>query len=513
MKRISMFLVALLFFVLTYSETTSAAVGFHDVGDTHPAKNEIHYLAQQGIINGYPDGEFGVNDEITRLQASSIIIRALGLQTNDRPVPKFSDVKEGDYGYSIIATIADEGIIQGVDGQFKPSDKLTRAQMAAILVRAFNLQGESSYLFRDVSAEHWAAPSIKALVENKITMGFADNTYKPNQPITRAHFAVFTARVLNPEFRQTEACYVPNNEQKHVVNVAVTTLWAKPNLARVVDRPAVSKPVDLAKWSTELTYNQKLWTLGKIDSQALYGQEVQILEEQGDWLKIAVKDQTTPKLQAGYPGWVPKSHISEYYSNYEDCHIAIVSANKANLYNSMSTDKKSLEVSFNTILPVLQEKGDWITVQTPTYEKKYMRKSDVKIVESYAKIKKPTQDDLVETGKQFLNLPYMWGGTSAYGFDCSGFTYSVYKQHGIFIPRDSTAQAVNGQAVAKKDLQPGDLLFFAYQKGKGTVHHVSMYIGDGQMIHAPNYSKSLEIISINQEPYQSEYAGARRYLK
>ena len=74
-------------------------------------------------------------------------------------------------------------------------------------------------------------------------------------------------------------------------------------------------------------------------------------------------------------------------------------------------------------------------------------------------------------------------------------------------------QATHGTAVNKDDLQKGDLLFFAYEQGKGSVHHVGMYIGDGKMIHAPNPASAVEIIDVfESKHWSSEYAGARRYL-
>ncbi|MBY0123678.1 C40 family peptidase [Bacillus sp. S/N-304-OC-R1] len=308
-------------------------------------------------------------------------------------------------------------------------------------------------------------------------------------------------------------CYKPAQTKKYVVNVAVTTLWKEPNMTRAIDQPVISAPVDLANWTKNMTKQQKLWLLGKIESQALYGQEVTILKNSGNWYKIAVNDQETSKNKSGYPGWVPKSHISEYDLNNQDCSIALVSVNKANLYNEASTKSKFMEISFNTILPIVKEEKDWLQVLTPKKEIKYFQKQNIKQFHNYESIPKPSQKDLVDTGKKFLDIPYLWAGNSAYGFDCSGFTYSIYKQHGILIPRDSSEQAKQGIAVEKKNLQPGDLMFFAHNKGKGAVHHVSMYIGNGKMIHSPNFSRSVEIISINVEPYKSEFSGARRYLK
>lgn len=99
----------------------------------------------------------------------------------------------------------------------------------------------------------------------------------------------------------------------------------------------------------------------------------------------------------------------------------------------------------------------------------------------------------MNTGKKFLGLHYLWAGMSGFGFDCSGFTFTIYQSHGITIPRDSSVQAQYGQSVPLNELQPGDLLFFAYDEGKGKVHHVAMYAGNGMMIHSPNSKKNVEI--------------------
>ena len=144
---------------------------------------------------------------------------------------------------------------------------------------------------------------------------------------------------------------------------------------------------------------------------------------------------------------------------------------------------------------------------------KYIRQKDVKVYKDFASIPKPSRQELVDSAKQYIGLPYLWAGVSAYGFDCSGLMYSVYKNHGILIPRDSSVQATHGTAVNRKDLQPGDLIFFAHNKGKGKVYHVSMYVGGGKMIHAPNSSKKVEIINMDTGTYKTNYAGARRYLK
>ena len=107
---------------------------------------------------------------------------------------------------------------------------------------------------------------------------------------------------------------------------------------------------------------------------------------------------------------------------------------------------------------------------------------------------------------QYLGVPYVWGGTSPSGFDCSGLVQYVCKKNGISVSRTAAAQAGNGTYVSRNNLQPGDLVFF----GKGNIHHVGIYIGNGQMIHAPQTGDVVKISSIETAYRINSYAGATR---
>ena len=296
------------------------------------------------------------------------------------------------------------------------------------------------------------------------------------------------------------------------VNVQVTSLWHKPGIDRAVDRPSISTPVDISKWMKTMNLKQKWWLVDKTDTQALFGDEVVVLQKSGKWSKIAVKDQYVPYQKEGYPGWVPTSHLFETAVDTSNCSIAIVNAKSSTLYSDTEKKNKYIDISYTTILPVIKEEGEWLHVLTPQNGVKYLPKKDAKVHKNYASVPKPTQKDIVNSAKAFLGLPYLWAGTSSFGFDCSGIIYSVYKNHGILIPRDSFYQATKGTAVSKSNLQPGDLVFFAGNGGKGKVYHVGLYIGDGKMLHAPNASDKVKIESISAGVYKRNYSGARRYL-
>ncbi len=105
----------------------------------------------------------------------------------------------------------------------------------------------------------------------------------------------------------------------------------------------------------------------------------------------------------------------------------------------------------------------------------------------------------------------MWGGTSTWGFDCSGFCLRLYQSQGICIPRDADEQAAGGEAVSREDLLPGDLLFFAGPGGQGDIHHVGVYTGGDMMIHAPNSRAAVREEDFTAGKYGEEFWEARRY--
>jgi len=117
------------------------------------------------------------------------------------------------------------------------------------------------------------------------------------------------------------------------------------------------------------------------------------------------------------------------------------------------------------------------------------------------------------SSSKFLGIPYKYGGASLSGFDCSGFTMYVYAQFGISLPHNAAAQYGYGVAVAKADLQPGDLVFFtSSSSGTGGIGHVGIYIGNGQFVDAHTYGQPLGISNLNDASYVKRYVGARRIL-
>ena len=123
-------------------------------------------------------------------------------------------------------------------------------------------------------------------------------------------------------------------------------------------------------------------------------------------------------------------------------------------------------------------------------------------------------NEVIAYAKTLLGKPYVWGAQGPNSFDCSGFTYYVFKNKaGIVLPRTSSAQSKYGTYVSKSNLKAGDLVFFDTNgANNGNVSHVGMYIGNGQMIHASYGQKKIVIANFNDSYYQKAYVNARRVL-
>ncbi|WP_158736867.1 S-layer homology domain-containing protein [Alteribacillus sp. YIM 98480] len=173
----------------------TAPAMFSDVSHDYWAASEIEYLAEREIVSGYEDGTYRPGMKLKRSQAASMLSRSFDFDRNDRPDPGFTDVDQDFHAYSVIATVADEDLMRGDGDSFRPNGDLTRAQMAVILARAFDLKSEPANTFNDVDSDYWAYEEIEALAAHDIGRG-SDGSFRPGEAVTRAQFATFMKRAL-----------------------------------------------------------------------------------------------------------------------------------------------------------------------------------------------------------------------------------------------------------------------------------------------------------------------------
>ncbi len=244
-------------------------------------------------------------------------------------------------------------------------------------------------------------------------------------------------------------------------------------------------------------------------SQAIYGAKVDLLEEQSGWAKVRTTDD--------YTGWMPETAFRKLGENERPYassgRVAEVASLFANLYQEpdVTTHQPVMTAPFETRLEVASAKsGDarWLQVRLVDDRSAWVQTGDVTF-----DAKPLTIADLPEFSKRFLGLPYTWGGTSTFGYDCSGFMQMLYRRAGVLMPRDAQPQAdwTGLVPVERKDLRPGDLLYFG--KSAKKITHTGMYLGGGKFINATTHEKPVVRIDNLDEPYWTKLLVAARRLK
>jgi gamma-D-glutamyl-L-lysine dipeptidyl-peptidase len=225
---------------------------------------------------------------------------------------------------------------------------------------------------------------------------------------------------------------------------------------------------------------------------------------------------TTPD---GYAGWLPQSALftlpRDGASYGSDGQVAEVKSLMANLYREpdVTTARPKLQAPLGTWLELDPAKAAdrWLSVRLPSGERAYVQAGDVALRDARAPRPRGTEASIVATARRFLGTPYLWGGMTAHGVDCSGFTSRVFHVNGIDLLRDAHMQFDDPRAlrVEKADLRPGDLVFF----GKTKITHVGMYVGDGRFIHATTHGTPVvQESALDEAHWTSLYQGARRWL-
>jgi len=200
-------------------------------------------------------------------------------------------------------------------------------------------------------------------------------------------------------------------------------VWTALDAPRPIDMAALADDPDVAAWTDGLDNEARLGLHGRLETQALQGEPVEIIEESPNgWAYVAVLWQPSPKHRRGYPGWVRRAHLTEDPD---------IGAGDGNPPARVATDA----------------------------------------------------DALTGYARRYLGLRYLWGGLSPYGLDCSGLIHLSYRRAGVVVPRDAYAQHRASSAVPLGAEEPGDLYFFGSEGGGIT--HVGFVTAPGRMLHAP----------------------------
>jgi SH3-like domain-containing protein len=242
----------------------------------------------------------------------------------------------------------------------------------------------------------------------------------------------------------------------------------------------------------------------EVVSQAIYGANVALLEQKDGWGRIRTSD--------NYTGWIPLSALRQDRSYAIEGRVAEVRSLFAHLYGQANVKHAPLLTApFETRLEVIAEPGDnqrWLQVRLPDDRTAWVQSGDVAF-----DVKPLSIAEMLDLSKRFVGLPYTWGGTSSFGYDCSGFTQMLCRRRGVNLPRDSRLQASCDavRPVDREDLAPGDLLYFGSSDKR--ISHTGLYLGDGKFINATTHETPTVRIDDLSAPYWTRLLVAVRRVK
>ncbi|AQS93678.1 glycoside hydrolase [Polaribacter sp. BM10] len=259
----------------------------------------------------------------------------------------------------------------------------------------------------------------------------------------------------------------------------------------------------------------------ELGTQGLLGMSLKILDKVGDFYRIQTPD--------NYISWVDKGGIQKMNKGEFDTWNAskkiIFTKNFGYVYNSKRQDAAIVsDITLGGLLKYLSEDASFYEVKYPDNRTGFVKKSEAVVYENWLKNLQPSKENVEKVAKKLEGFPYLWGGTSSKGIDCSGFTKMVYLMNGFVIPRDASQQINAGKEVDEKlnfeNLEKGDLLFFgteATESKKRRVVHVGIWLGNNkqEFIHASGnvHISSMDSLQPHFDAFnKNRYLGSKRYL-
>lgn len=263
-------------------------------------------------------------------------------------------------------------------------------------------------------------------------------------------------------------------------------------------------------------------------TQILLGSVVDILQKDGADARVR-----TPE---GYMAWIQTSSLTlvdeDGLAGWRNAQRIIYSNDFGKSYTLTNPESQRIsDLVYGDILALVSEEGNFYKVAYPDGRTGYVAKQEALPLVDWLASRNASAETILESAKTMLGLPYLWGGTSVKGVDCSGFTKTSFFMNGYIIPRDASQQALYGRSInildkngdfdpekALKNLEPADLLFFAGGKSNGDqarVTHVALYLGDGQFIHAAGTVRINSMLknAANYDDFQTRtVVAAKRYL-
>ena len=225
--------------------------------------------------------------------------------------------------------------------------------------------------------------------------------------------------------------------------------------------------------TTNLTslYREPSWLAEQLN-QLLYGVQVEILQEQDKWAFVRCMD--------GYLGW---AYLPYFTSTVLPPATHLVTAPVSWLRSEPSVQSSVLtRVLGGTFVHLLGLQGEWAKIQAN--QAGWVHADDLRNLQSIPVTASQRRTQMINDAFSMVGVPYLWGGVSAHGIDCSGFAQLVHRWSGMTLRRDADMQMADGKPVEQPQLQPGDLVFFGEHGDRREITHVGISLGGWDIIHS-----------------------------
>ena len=415
--------------------------------------------SEAGLVS-YSVVSNNLKDSVTREEFCELAMNLYKKLTNeDLPVPQGSPFVDTDS--VAVAQAYSYGIVQGTDdNKFTPDRLVTREEMAKMLVStltasevAFNIAdgADTAYVssFDDGNnVSAWAMSSVNTALNYELMTGVTDTTLEP----------------LKATSREQAIVSINRSYEKFASNAYL-----------VSELPRIILPEDDAEITTGNFEVRWTPTDGAVEYQVI------VKNSDADAVLLTSAEDTSVEISNGV--------LSK--GNYSII-VGAVLGDGSEVY-SLPVD---FTYSYINAVPVTSTE-----IIADITKPSYSASTEIS----------PAVKSVIDTAESFLGTPYLWGGTTPKGFDCSGFVQYVYSKNGYSITRTTYTQWENdGVRVLRNDLQPGDLVYF----GSGnSPSHVGLYVGDGMMIHSPRTGDVVKYSTIESGYYNNCYLGALRIIQ
>ena len=280
----------------------------------------------------------------------------------------------------------------------------------------------------------------------------------------------------------------------------------------------IKEAIGIVKARSGLRLRSEATTSSETLAIAPYGDSVVVISRRGDWCKVNYN------LEVGY---MHADYLTLKERENVDLGTGAIDGSVVNMRSRPTTDSSIVtQLRRNNEVDIFGFNCGWYKVNA-NGKIGYIRSDLVELLEIPPENFRPATESKPETESKpdtesvpdgtkiatyaqgFVGCPYVYGGTTPSGFDCSGFVQYVYRHFGITINRTATAQLANGYRVDRSEMQPGDLVFFGYGN---TASHVGIYIGDGKFVHAQNSNTGVVITDLSVSYYDNRFLCARRIV-